>query len=463
MEPETLFDAVGRERAEAGAPLAARMRPRSLDEVVGQAKLRRPGSPLRRLVEAAPGSRAVPASVILWGPPGTGKTTLAHVVANSTDRIFRELSAITAGVKEVRAIIEGARRDLGMSGRETLLFLDEIHRFSKAQQDSLLPAVENRWVTLIAATTENPYFSVISPLMSRSLLLTLEPLDDADVAVLVDRALAAEHGLAGSVALDDEARTQLLRLAGGDARKALTALEAAAGAARDQGFDTVDAEILAQAVDRAAVRYDKDGDQHYDVASAFIKSIRGSDVDAALHYLARMVEAGEDPRFIARRMVISASEDIGLADPTALPTAVAAMQAVSFIGWPEAQITLAHAVIALALAPKSNAAVMAIGEAMADVRKGLAGPVPTHLRDGHYKGAEKLGHHIGYVYPHDLPTAVAAQQYAPDAIHGKHYYHPTRHGIEERYADRVEKIRALLNPTAAAAEEKAGEDTEGEC
>ncbi len=458
MEPETLFDAVGRERAEARAPLAARMRPRTLDEVVGQARLLTPGSPLRRLVEAAPGSRAVPASVILWGPPGTGKTTLAHVVARSTDRIFRELSAITAGVKEVRAVIDAARRDLGMSGRETLLFLDEIHRFSKAQQDSLLPAVENRWVTLIAATTENPYFSVISPLLSRSLLLTLEPLDDADVSALVERALSAEHGLADSVALDDEARAQLLRLAGGDARKALTALEAAAGAARDQGSGTVTAEILAQALDRAAVRYDRDGDQHYDVASALIKSIRGSDVDAALHYLARMIEAGEDPRFIARRLVISASEDIGLADPSALPTAVAAMQAVSFLGWPEARISLAQAVIALALAPKSNAAIRAIDAALADVRAGHAGPVPLHLRDGHYKGAAKLGHAQGYVYPHDLPSGVAAQQYAPDAIHGKRYYDPTRHGVEERYADRVEKIRAMLSPTLSPTESEPESD-----
>jgi putative ATPase len=435
MEPETLFDAVGRERAEAGAPLAARMRPDTLDEVVGQAKLLRPGSPLRRLVEAAHGSRAVPASVILWGPPGTGKTTFAHVVACSTDRIFRELSAISAGVKEVRAVVEGARRDLGMYGRETLLFLDEIHRFSKAQQDSLLPAVENRWVTLMAATTENPYFSVISPLLSRSLLLTLEPLDDADVGTLVDRALTAERGLAGTVALDDEARAQLLRLAGGDARKALTALEAAAGAARDQGFATITEQILAQALDRAAVRYDRDGDQHYDVASALIKSIRGSDADAALHYLARMIEAGEDPRFIARRLVISASEDIGLADPAALPTAVAAMQAVAFIGWPEARISLAQAVIALALAPKSNAAITAIDAALADVRAGLAGPVPPHLRDGHYQGAAKIGHGLGYVYPHDAPGGVAAQQYAPDSIKGRRYYNPTRRGIEERYAD----------------------------
>jgi putative ATPase len=333
-----------------------------------------------------------------------------------------------------------------MSGRETLLFLDEIHRFSKAQQDSLLPAVENRWVTLIAATTENPYFSVISPLMSRSLLLTLEPLDEADVNTLIDRALTDERGLGGAVGLDPDARADLLRLAGGDARKALTALEAAAGAAKDQDLATVSAQVLAQAVDRAAVRYDRDGDQHYDVASALIKSIRGSDVDAALHYLARMVEAGEDPRFIARRLVISASEDIGLADPSALPTAVAAMQAVSFIGWPEARISLAQAVIALALAPKSNAACLAIDAALADVRGGLAGPVPPHLRDGHYKGAAKLGHAQGYIYPHNEPTGVAAQQYAPDAIHGKRYYNPSRHGVEERYADRVEKIRALLSP-----------------
>jgi putative ATPase len=459
VEPETLFDAVGRERAEAGAPLAVRMRPRTLDDVVGQAAIRRPGSPLRRLVEASSagadgadgtgtgrGTRAVPASVILWGPPGTGKTTLAYVVANSTDRVFRELSAISAGVKEVRAIIEGARRELGMTGRETLLFLDEIHRFSKAQQDSLLPAVENRWITLIAATTENPYFSVISPLMSRSLLLTLEPLSEEDVSVLVDRALAAPQGLAGEVGLDGPARTELLRLASGDARRALTALEAAAAAARDQNLDTIGVEVLAQALDRAAVRYDRDGDQHYDVASALIKSIRGSDVDAALHYLARMVEAGEDPRFIARRLVISASEDIGLADPGALPTAVAAMQAVSFLGWPEARISLAQAVIALALAPKSNAAIMAIDAALADVRAGLAGPVPLHLRDGHYQGAKKLGHAQGYIYPHDMPSGVAAQQYAPDAIHGKRYYQPSRHGVEERYADRVEKLRALLDP-----------------
>ena len=457
MPADSLFDYASREHGQSRAPLAARMRPRTLDEVVGQGKLLRPGSPLRRLVEASQ-SRAVPASVILWGPPGTGKTTLAHVVAQSTDRHFLELSAITAGVKEVRAALEEARTQLAGYGRETVLFLDEIHRFSKAQQDSLLPAVENRTVTLIAATTENPYFSVISPLMSRSLLLTLEQLGDEDISSLIDRALVDERGLAETVTLSDEARAHLLRMSGGDARRALTALEAGAGAAKDGGSDEITVAILEQAVDRAAVRYDKDGDQHYDVASALIKSIRGSDVDAALHYLARMIEAGEDPRFIARRLVISASEDIGLADPSALPTAVAAMQAVSFIGWPEAQLTLAHATIALALAPKSNAATVAIGAALADVRAGLAGPVPPHLRDSHYKGAGKLGHGQDYVYPHDLPNAVAAQQYAPDAVYGKRYYNPTRHGVEERYADRLEKLRSLLGapeePSEAEAERR---------
>ena len=457
MPADSLFDYASREHGQSRAPLAARMRPRTLDEVVGQGKLLRPGSPLRRLVEASQ-SRAVPASVILWGPPGTGKTTLAHVVAQSTDRHFLELSAITAGVKEVRAALEEARTQLAGYGRETVLFLDEIHRFSKAQQDSLLPAVENRTVTLIAATTENPYFSVISPLMSRSLLLTLEQLGDEDISSLIDRALVDERGLAETVTLSDEARAHLLRMSGGDARRALTALEAGAGAAKDGGSDEISVAILEQAVDRAAVRYDKDGDQHYDVASALIKSIRGSDVDAALHYLARMIEAGEDPRFIARRLVISASEDIGLADPSALPTAVAAMQAVSFIGWPEAQLTLAHATIALALAPKSNAATVAIGAALADVRAGLAGPVPPHLRDSHYKGAGKLGHGQDYIYPHDLPNAVAAQQYAPDAVYGKRYYNPTRHGVEERYADRLEKLRSLLGapeePSEAEAERR---------
>jgi putative ATPase len=308
----------------------------------------------------------------------------------------------------------------------------------------LLPAVENRWVTLIAATTENPYFSVISPLLSRSLLLTLEPLTDEDLRGLLRRALTDERGLGGAVTLAEDAGAHLLRIAGGDARRALTALEAGAGAAMAKGEDSVSLVTLEETVDRAAVKYDRDGDQHYDVASALIKSIRGSDVDAALHYLARMIEAGEDPRFIARRLMISASEDIGLADPTALPTAVAAAQAVALIGFPEAALTLSHATIALALAPKSNAATLAIGAALADVRAGKAGPVPPHLRDGHYKGAAKLGHAQGYVYPHDVPGGIAAQQYAPDAIHGARYYEPTRHGSEARYADVVERVRERL-------------------
>ncbi|MFF1358809.1 replication-associated recombination protein A [Streptomyces sp. NPDC058297] len=451
MEPD-LFTAAAEDRQEkdpSSSPLAVRMRPRTLDEVVGQQHLLKPGSPLRRLVgEGDPArggySPAGPSSVILWGPPGIGKTTLAYVVSKATNKRFVELSAITAGVKEVRAVIDGARRALGGHGKETVLFLDEIHRFSKAQQDSLLPAVENRWVTLIAATTENPYFSIISPLLSRSLLLTLESLTDDDLRALLRRALAEERGLGGAVTLPDDAEAHLLRIAGGDARRALTALEAGAGSALAKQEKEITLQTLEESVDRAAVKYDRDGDQHYDVASALIKSIRGSDVDAALHYLARMIEAGEDPRFIARRLMISASEDIGLADPTALPTAVAAAQAVAMIGFPEAALTLSHATIALALAPKSNSATTAIGAAMEDVRKGLAGPVPPHLRDGHYKGAAKLGHAQGYVYPHDVPGGIAAQQYAPDAVKGKRYYQPTRYGAEARYADVAERVRERL-------------------
>ncbi|MGE9694614.1 MULTISPECIES: replication-associated recombination protein A [unclassified Streptomyces] len=446
MEPD-LFTAAAEERQEkdpSNSPLAVRMRPRTLDEVVGQQHLLGAGSPLRRLVGEGDGGPAGASSVILWGPPGTGKTTLAYVVSKATNARFVELSAITAGVKEVRTVIDGARRASGGYGKDTVLFLDEIHRFSKAQQDSLLPAVENRWVTLIAATTENPYFSVISPLLSRSLLLTLEPLTDEDIRALLHRSLTDERGLKGAVTLPDDAEEHLLRVAGGDARRALTALEAGAGAALAKKEPAITLQTLEETVNKAALKYDRDGDQHYDVASALIKSIRGSDVDAALHYLARMIEAGEDPRFIARRLMISASEDIGLADPTALPTAVAAAQAVAMIGFPEAALTLSHATIALALAPKSNAATLAIGAALEDVRKGLAGPVPPHLRDGHYQGAKKLGHAQGYVYPHDVPGAIAAQQYAPDALKDRQYYTPTRYGAEARYADVVEMVRERL-------------------
>ncbi|WP_098456932.1 replication-associated recombination protein A [Flavimobilis soli] len=433
-----------------GAPLAVRMRPRTLDEVAGQSHLLEQGSPLRRLVapDTESSRRAGPASVILWGPPGTGKTTLAYLIAGASGRRFVELSAVTAGVKDVRAVVEDARRRLVAGGEETVLFIDEVHRFSKTQQDALLPSVENRWVTLVAATTENPSFSVNSPLLSRSLLLTLKPLATQDVAALVDRAVADERGLDGTVELADDAREHLLRLAAGDARKALTILEAAAGAALDDAAGavpaTVDLTTVERAIDVAAVRYDRAGDQHYDVVSAFIKSVRGSDVDAALHYLARMIAAGEDPRFIARRIIISASEDVGMADPSALQTAVAAAQAVQMIGMPEGALVLAEAVVHLATAPKSNAAYTAIGAALADVRAGKAGPVPAHLRDAHYKGAEGLGHGVGYVYSHDEPHAVAAQRYLPDSLEGRRYYEPSDRGYERQVSERLEKVRTIL-------------------
>jgi putative ATPase len=428
------------EAAGAHLPLAVRMRPRTVDEIVGQGHLLAPGSPLRRL---AAGEAM---SVFLWGPPGVGKTTIASVVSQSTRRRFVEISAVTAGVKEVRAVLDQARRDL-RTGQETVLFVDEVHRFSKTQQDVLLPAVENRLVTLIAATTENPSFSVISPLLSRSLLLTLRPLTDADVDLLLDRALTEERGLHapdGPFTLTDEARQSILRLAGGDARRALTYLEEAAAGADAVGSRTIDDDAVAQAVDKAAIRYDRDGDQHYDVISAFIKSVRGSDVQAALHYLARMIAAGEDPRFIARRLVILASEDIGLADPSALQTAVAAADAVAFIGMPEGRINLAQAVIALALAPKSNAVVMAVDAALADVNAGRVGLVPAHLRDAHYAGAKKIGHGQGYVYAHDEPHGIAAQQYLPDELTGSRYYVPTDHGAEATLSARLARIEQLL-------------------
>ena len=436
---DDLFGSAAREAggAEAAvAPLAVRMRPRTLDEVVGQQHLLRPGAPLRQLVDGGAAT-----SVILWGPPGTGKTTLAYVVSQATGRRFVELSAVTAGVKDVRAVIEQARADLAMHGRQTVLFIDEVHRFNKAQQDALLPAVENRWVTLIAATTENPSFSIVSPLLSRSLLLVLTPLDDEDIRTLVRRAAATELA---PLRIEDEQVDALLRLAGGDARRALTVLEAAAASARAAGSEVVDAAALGDAVDRLPVVYDRAGDQHYDVISAFIKSLRGSDVDAALHYLARMIEAGEDPRFIARRLVVLASEDIGLADPTALWTAVAAAHALELVGLPEARLNLAQATIALALAPKSNAVIKAIGAAQDDVRAGRTGPVPAHLRDAHYAGAKRLGHGRGYLYSHDAPGGVAAQQYAPDAVREQRYYRPTGYGREAAYRERLEAVRRAL-------------------
>ena len=415
------------------------MRPRTLDELVGQDQLLASGSPLRQLIEEDKSS-----SLLLWGPPGTGKTTIAAIVSGQTGRRFVEVSAVVAGVKDVRAVIDAARRDLATGGRGTVLFVDEVHRFTKAQQDALLPGVENRWVTLVAATTENPYFSVISPLLSRSLVLTLEPLSDDAIREVVRRALASDQGLAGHYELAADAADHLVRLAGGDARRALTYLEGAVRVAETQHSRELDLVAVETAANRAAVLYDRQGDQHYDVASALIKSVRGSDVDAALHYLARMVAAGEDPRFIARRLVISASEDIGLADPTALPTAVAAAQAVQLVGLPEAALNLAQAVIALALAPKSNAVTTALGAATADIDAGRIGPVPAHLRGSGYRGAQKLGHGVGYRYAHDDPRGVVAQQYAPDSVTGSDYYQPTRHGAEADFADRVAKLRSIL-------------------
>jgi putative ATPase len=427
----------------ASAPLAVRMRPRSLDELVGQQQLREAGAPLHQLIE---GDRSM--SLLLWGPPGTGKTTIASILSRQTDRRFVEVSAVAAGVKEVRAAIDAARAELVAGGRETVLFVDEVHRFSKAQQDALLPGVENRWVTLVAATTENPFFSVISPLLSRSLLLRLEPLTDDDVRTVLEQALTDERGLGGSISLDEDAREHLVRLAGGDARRSLTYLEASAAAAVSTGSTgekvTIDLATAETAVDQAAVRYDRQGDQHYDVTSAFIKSIRGSDADAAVHYLARMIEAGEDPRFIARRLVILASEDIGLADPTALTTAVAAAQAVQLIGLPEARLNLAQATIALAVAPKSNAVTRAIDAASADVRAGKIGPVPPHLRDAHYGGSKKLGHGKGYRYSHDEPFGIAEQQYAPDVVADATYYQPTALGAEAAVKERWERIRRII-------------------
>jgi putative ATPase len=448
------------------SPLAVRMRPRTLDDVVGQQHLLGQGSPLRQLAAGTDATGpAGPSSLILWGPPGTGKTTLAHVIAKGPGRKFVELSAITAGVKDVRRVMDEALTARDLFKTTTVLFLDEIHRFNKAQQDALLPGVENRWVVLVAATTENPSFSVVSPLLSRSLLLTLKPLTDADVEGLLLRAATDDRGLGGKVELSDEALAHLVRLSGGDARRALTALEAAAGVAFGDADDTdavvagtasgapeaapvkIELKHTERALDVASVRYDRAGDQHYDVASAFIKSIRGSDVDAALHYLARMLEAGEDPRFVARRIVISAAEDVGMADPTALQTAVAAAQAVQLIGMPEGRIILAEAVVHLATAPKSNAAYMGINQAIADVRAGLGNGIPAHLRDAHYPGSKQLGHGKGYKYAHDAPHAVATQQYPPDDLVGRNYYEPTGNGAERDIATRLERLRRIIRGT----------------
>jgi len=428
--------------SEMAAPLAVRLRPTNIQDLLGQQHLLQEGSPLARLIQ---GQEKHITSVLLYGPPGSGKTTLAKMIAHSGSRVFVELSAVNSGVTQVREVLAQAQKRLTEEAKETVLFIDEVHRFSKAQQDALLPGVENRWVTLVAATTENPSFSIISPLLSRSIVLTLRPIPDADIAALIERAITDTRGLNSEVTISTQARDSLVRLAAGDARRALTYLEAAAGAANGE----ITTEVLGRAVDRVIENYDRGGDTHYDVASAFIKSIRGSDVDASLHYLARMLESGEDPRFIARRIMISASEDVGIADPGALGLAVAAAQAVALVGMPEARIILAEAVTYLACAPKSNAAYLAIESAIADLRASKGGPVPAHLRDAH-SGALRdsqvsaARESASYIYPHDNALGVAQQQYLPDALVGTQYYHPTTHGYEARVQTVLEQIRKML-------------------
>jgi putative ATPase len=420
-----LFTAGVEERLAQRGPLPARLRPRTLDEIVGQRHLLGPGKPLRALIES---DRLT--SVILWGPAGTGKTTLARLVADATAKAWESLSATSAGVKDVREVIDRARGRMGEQGRGTVLFLDEIHRFNKAQQDALLPHVEDGLLVLIGATTENPYFEVNPPLLSRSTLFHLEPLAAPDLRELLERALVDPRGLAGEVEVDADALEHLADRSGGDARHALNALDVGAALARTRGDTTVTLADAEAALAARAVRYGRD--DHYDVVSAFIKSIRGSDVDAGLHWLARMLEAGEDARFIARRLVILASEDVGMADPTALLVADAAARAVEFVGLPEAQLNLAQAVVHLATAPKSNRVAAAIWQARADVREhpGGTGEVPDHLRDSHYQGAKGLGHGAGYEYPHDDPSGWVDQAYRPALLADRTYYEPSPHGRE---------------------------------
>jgi putative ATPase len=434
---DDLFASARDERLHERAPLAARLRPRTLDEVVGQEHLLGPGRPLRVLIE---GDRL--SSVVLWGPPGTGKTTIARLIAGVTAKAFEPLSAVSAGVKDVREVVDRARKRLGEHGQGTILFLDEVHRFNRTQQDALLPHVEEGLIVLIGATTENPYFSLTGPLLSRSTLFRLDPLTPDDIRALLERALGDnERGLgAAALDVDTDALDHLVDRSEGDARHALTSLEVAGALAAEDGRKEVTLGDAEAALALRAVRYGDD--EHYDVLSAFIKSIRGSDPDAGLYWLARMLEVGEDPRLVARRLVILASEDIGMADPQSLLVADAAARAVEFVGMPEARLNLAQAVIHLALAPKSNSVIQGIGAAIDDVRNRPAGAVPTHLRDASYPGARTLGHGEGYVYPHDAPAGWVPQQYRPPDVETRVYYRPGAQGREGELGELLERRRS---------------------
>ncbi len=435
-----LFEANRQKLLSKEAPLAVRMRPRSLDEFVGQEEIVGRGKLLRRAIEADQLS-----SVIFYGPPGTGKTALAAVIANSTKAFFARLNAVTSGVAEIKEVVKNARDRLGMYNQRTILFIDEIHRFNKSQQDALLPYVEDGTVILIGATTQNPYFEVNPPLLSRSRVFKFKSLADPDIARIIEQALADEERGLGrfQVDLKTDALHHLINIANGDARSALNAMELAvlttppnAGGTRE-----ITLAVAEESIQKRSVLYDKSGDQHYDVISAFIKSLRGSDPDAALHWLARMLYAGEDPRFIARRLLVHAAEDVGLADPNALVVAMSAAYALEYVGMPEARLPLAEAAIYIATAPKSNAVIKAVDQALADIEKRRLGPVPLHLRDTGYQGAVKMGHGKGYKYPHHFPGNYVEQQYLPDELRGVKYYQPSDHGYEQEIKKRREKLK----------------------